>query len=79
MTAEELQLIDQEIFTIQQKQAIHKEKKHLLSIMDTECRSNRITNFSKRPSGKKRFVMNTRITVAMTQNTEYVPKRTQTM
>lgn len=43
--------------------------------MDTGCRSNRITNFSKRPSGKKRFVMNTRIAVAMTQNTEYIPKK----
>ena len=39
--------------------------------MDTGCRGNR----GKRRSGKKRFVMNTRIAVAMTQNTEYVPKK----
>lgn len=43
--------------------------------MDTGCRGNRITDFSKRPSGKKRFVMNTRIAVTMTQNTEYLPKK----
>lgn len=43
--------------------------------MDTGCRGNRITNFSKRPSGKKRFIMNTRIAVTMTQNTEYLPKK----
>ena len=43
--------------------------------MDTGCRDNRITDFSKRPSGKKRFVMNTRIAVAMTQNEEYVPTK----
>lgn len=44
-------------------------------MMDTGCRGNRITDFSKRPSGKKHFLMNTRIAAAMTQNTEYVPKK----